>query len=387
MVTVTENVFIDNCITNDISLNKNKTTKIKKPKVKEESKEINYINFNKNVINLKSFKLLELKQAAKKHKLHVTGTKPVIIERLEYFFKNTNQSIKIQAFFRGHLVRVSFKLRGPALKNRKLCVNETDFISMEPLEEIASNCFFSFEDDKNFIYGFNIKSLIQLIQSKTKLENPYNREKFTDAVYSNIIALYKINCIIYPGFNQDDVSSFQTPTTTQNRNLQRTNRSMQSHRAVVAQTTEMRELLNRLTECRAKPIQQRITELFMEIDLLGNYTQSIWLSNLNITQYIRLYRALYDIWFYRSNMSIDTKINIYPLGSPFEGIFPRNVYHNEINFNQIQSACTTVIENLVYSGVDDDHKRLGCFHALSAITLVCSGARETLPWLYESVAY
>ena len=45
------------------------------------------------------------------------------------------------------------------------------------------------------------------------------------------------------------------------------------------------------------------------------------------------------------------------------------------------------MENMVYSGVDEDHRKIGALHVLSALTVVSSGARETMPWLYESVAY
>jgi hypothetical protein len=36
-------------------------------------------------------------------------------------------------------------------------------------------------------------------------------------------------------------------------------------------------------------------------------------------------------------------------------------------------------------GLDDEHRKLGVFHALSALTVVSIGARSTMPWLYESL--
>jgi hypothetical protein len=50
-------------------------------------------------------------------------------------------------------------------------------------------------------------------------------------------------------------------------------------------------------------------------------------------------------------------------------------------------ACLTVIENLVYSGIDEDHKKLGTLHALSGLTMVSHDARQAMPWLYDSVAF
>ncbi len=53
----------------------------------------------------------------------------------------------------------------------------------------------------------------------------------------------------------------------------------------------------------------------------------------------------------------------------------------------MQSACLIVFENAIYSGIDEDYRKLGAFHVLSALTLVSRGAREAMPWLYESVMH
>ena len=44
-----------------------------------------------------------------------------------------------------------------------------------------------------------------------------------------------------------------------------------------------------------------------------------------------------------------------------------------------------MFEHLVYCGIDNDHKKIGTLHALSALTLVSRDARLAMPWLYESV--
>ena len=125
----------------------------------------------------------------------------------------------------------------------------------------------------------------------------------------------------------------------------------------------------------------------MDIDLLGNYTQSAWFSNLDRLSYIRFYRILYDIWNFRGQLSRELKSLISPFFDPFTNIFIRQIYHNDITHEEIQFACLTVIENLIYTGVDEEHNKIGALHVLSALTLVSSGARISLPWLYESVSY
>jgi hypothetical protein len=142
-----------------------------------------------------------------------------------------------------------------------------------------------------------------------------------------------------------------------------------------------------IANIRNHTIDNRINELFIEIDLLGNYTQREWFDNLELRDYIRLYRKLYEIWYYRGELSRDVQNNICPFYSPFDGIFTRPLLHNEIQLQQIKTACLIVIENMVYSGITEDYRRIGTLHALSALTSVSNGARTSLPWLYESIQY
>jgi hypothetical protein len=164
---------LNNCIK---PFNENDTNNIFEKKEKKEKKElstkeidkIDYKFFYKNNVFLLKLKLDELKYIAKKFSLKFSGTKQVLVDRIELFFYRTKNIIKIQSNYRRYIVIRSIALRGPALKNRKLCVNDTDFVSMEPLDEIPNEMFYSYKDEKGFIYGFNISSLIQILRNKSK---------------------------------------------------------------------------------------------------------------------------------------------------------------------------------------------------------------------------
>jgi hypothetical protein len=152
-------------------------------------------------------------------------------------------------------------------------------------------------------------------------------------------------------------------------------------------TPEVRNNYNKIIEIRKKPTSIRIQELFIEIDHLGNYTQSSWFTNLEKRDLLRLYRVLYDIWNFRAQLSIDIKLKICPLFDPFSSIFIQPIYQNNITEQQIKFVCLTIIENMVYSGVDEEFRKLGTLHALSALTVVSSPARMSMPWLYESISF
>lgn len=401
--------YLDNSIKNEFILSKttNEDTKITtKQKSKNSLIEINYVNYFKKIISLKAYKIPELKSAAKQNKLHVTGPKQVLIERIETHFNKVKHAIIIQKIFRGQIVRRSFILRGPAIRDRTICVNDADYVTMEPLAEIEDNSFFSYTDEKNFTYGFNIISLIQSIQKQHKVLNPYNREKLNDQIIANIKSLFQLSLIIYPEFklenesyalqsrckysNSRNVRNYNAYATNTARTNVQTNVQTNHYRHAPFNVTldaESNARRTRIVNIQNLPVDQRIQNLFMEIDQLGNYTQSEWFSTLSNSQYIRLYRVFYEIWNYRGQLSREVRSKIYPYGNIFDGIFPRTPYYNDLSQDQIKIACLVIFENMVYSGIDEDHRKLGALHALTALTVISTDARNALPWLYESIAY
>jgi len=413
---------------------------------------LSYNDFFKNNISLKKYKLPELKRIVKHYKLilphykllithdkydlKITGNKDDLIQRIKTLFNKMKKAALIQKCFRGWMVRYSFILNGDAVNSKSLCVNDSDFVTLEPLDEIPRELFFSYKDAKEFYYGFNISSLIQMMKTKGKINNPYNREAFDMKILKKMISLYNIIQIIYPEHKDENNKINLTVSNTnisrsmahndmqsrdfrnhynsfrhrnnQNQNSQENqsntndtpnilnNNTVISTRYyeprvnnsnILSNNPILRDNYNKIVEIRRKPLETRIQELFMEIDQLGNYTQSTWFSNLNKRGYILLWGHLHDIWRYRAQLSVEIKNNICPLFDPFSDIFSQPIYQNHILESEIKIACLAVIENLVYSGIDEYHKTLGTFHALTALTLVSNEARIAMPWLYESVAF
>ena len=325
---------------------------------------------SKNVI-LKKYKIPDLKSIAKQHKIHITGTKVVLIKRIETHFLHIKNSIIIQRYFRGHMARLFIKLRGPAVNNRSICVNETDGYTLEPLKEIDFEKFYSYTDKKNFIYGFDIFSLLQIYKKNGKILNPYTRERFDNRIINEVVCLGKIIHIIQPHLFEDEPAQ-----PIQN--------------SIVANTHNFNgqqiELLNKLQEIRSRSIQTRINDLFIEIDLLGNYTQSVWFSQLEKREYIRFFRLLHNLWNFRGQLSNETKKRICQIYDPFLNIrLPNNLF--DLSLEQIKKACVTIIEDMVYCGIDTEYRKIGALHVLSILTVVSVPARNNMMWLYESLLY
>ena len=339
-------------------------------------------------LNLKKYKLPELKAIAKQNKLFVTGTKPILIERINTHFTKSIQAVKIQRIVRGFFVRLTIKLQGPALRNRTMCVNDTDFYTLEPLSEIENSSFYSYTDSQKFTYGFDLNSLVSLQKKTNKMLNPYNREKMSNQIVKNIKSLDYLVRFTYTGIAETieqpvvqvrpTTSVAPVPSTLINA-LHNVFNIMDG----VPSGQIQLDNLERLNEIRAQPINTRIQGVFMEMDQLGHYTNSEWFLNLDSRRYYNFYRELYEIWRYRAQMNYMTKRNICPY-EPFISVFPNRPY-NELSIEQLREGTLKLIESFIYMGIDTDHRNLGAFHILSALTVVSIPARTAMPWLYDAL--
>ena len=82
-----------------------------------------------------------------------------------------------------------------------------------------------------------------------------------------------------------------------------------------------------------------------------------------------------------------TRKRICPYFNPFyEGVNNINIRHNNIrDLEALKKTCITIMENFIYTGINDEYKQLGAILVLTALTSVSNEAREQMPWLYESL--
>lgn len=401
---------------------------------------------------LKTYRISELKSVAKFNRLHITGTKPVLIQRIETFFHRNIHAVKIQKTLRRFFVRRSFQLRGAGFRQRSLCVNETDFFSLEPLDEVPWQAFYSYTDSANFTYGFNLCSLITLLKRKGRsIMNPYNRANFPPVVIGNAIRLYLYmltlftdhvneedidmhtrNTLLMPvnvgmlvrgyyhGFYperdevaalpvtnrivarppihlrfDDDLPPFMEPEAIQDTtgvtpsivHSEVVNTGTANVRVLLTPeiVQAMRQNYQRIQELRTQPLEARISNLFMEIDQLGNYTSSTWFTDLPKTSQFLFYIGLYETWRFRGRLSQAAKVRMCPWGDPFVTVLTLHSRIENISEEEMSLACVTVMENLIFSAVDVEDRRLGALLALQALTRYSVPARNNMIWLYESI--
>jgi hypothetical protein len=320
----------------------------------------------------------------------LSGSKQILLDRVSVIYKMEAASTSIQRHFRGYIIRETLKLRGPALKDRSLCVNETDFYSLEPIKNIHIDEFFSYKGEQNFIYGFDFDSIITLFKNKQRansIMNPYNRESM-DCVRPTIEKLMRFSRLS----KTDRVQFEARPPVPTNQRLvygitDLSGNALRNQNANLDPLYDVNEMIVKMREIRALPAQRRIENVFMEIDQLGNYAQSTWFSLLNRRDCIRFFRSLYDIWYYRAQIPFDTKRKICPLNDPFISNLNEPIRYNDISEDNIKILCLNVMEDMICTGIDVEFRTLGAFHVLCGLTMVSIEARNAMPWLYESLVY
>jgi hypothetical protein len=303
-------------------------------------------------IDLTTLKLPDLKKYAKDMNIKVSGNKSEIKARIENQILLITSAIKIQKIFRTHLVSKWMELKG----TRENCVNDTDFYTLEPLNEIPYLYFIKYVDvSHNVNYGFDIKSLCTLATKNKKFENPYNRENLKTTFGTKMVKVVKLTNILFPGNDlmMDIANVYESSTTVATESF-----------------STFFQNLDQLT------LDQRITNLFIHIDNLGNYTNSEWLTQLNEDRRYYLVVKINQLW---NKISNTLRRQICPHISPFSAGF----------FGQLPAVINTemivkMAEVLVYSGIDNEHKQLGAMYFLSGLTLVSANARNQMPWLYEN---
>ena len=318
---------------------------------------------NYNAFLSHKFNSIQLKSICKHYKLPVSGNKQILTNTIYKYLYFSYYATRIQRQWRKTYVKIYAKLRGPARFNRQLCVNETDFFTMDLIKEIPFKQFFSYRDSKdNMIYGFDIMSLYNLIEKNENeneneranaVLNPYTRTPLSRDVLRKFSSLLYFADLLKEDL-QLDINENETDTK------------------IAAETVQY-------------TIEQRVFNLFHDIDILGNYTNPLWFMDLRRHQILLYIKDFYDIWTYRAQLADVIKHEICPQGNPFAAIQLAELA--VMPFRELQHTVLVLMETMVRGGVNHNSRYLGATYVLCALTLVNTMAAEALPWLYESVHF
>ena len=279
-----------------------------------------------------------IRKTLKSLKLNCVGKKPVLLERLKQYYNSNN-------YYSKHEKTITFIQNTFRMKYANKCVNDEDFFTLDKVTEIEPIFFYSYLDNQNFRYGFDIRSLKKLIANSNI--NPYNRKPIEE----NIIKSIK-NRIEF--IEKKQISTIiETPT--------------------------------QLSE--EQVIRNKVLCVFEKIDSLNiiSFGSDInWFLNLSFSYIKKLYRCLEDIWNYRVQITMDQKYKIVPNNDIFKYQlnYIINLYPQEKNI--LSKIVLEEMNKLVSSGIDAESRRTGGYYVLIALTEVSYDCASSIPWLAQS---
>lgn len=314
--------------------------------------------------DLNKSKVLELKAYAKTLEIRVSGNKDELKQRIKSHINNTYLAIKIQSLIRRKLVYMWFALKG----STKDCVNDSDFYTLEPLDEIPLLYYMQYKGP-TVNYGFNILSLCSLAVKHKKFDNPYTREHMQSNVMSKIIRLTNI---LFPNNElMNEIKNLYDGKDSSN--------ALHGLMMPVVSTSLQRQnpLFMRLNSL---PLEQRVTELFMAIDALGNYTQKEWLLQMEVSRIRYTIIKVYTIW---QRIPAEQRAKVSPHVSPFNRQIMANM-NGEQTRTEALECIVKMGEVLVHSATEREDRVMGAMYFLIGLTMASPDARLSLPWLHDS---
>ena len=270
------------------------------------------------------------------------------------------------------------KIYGPARFNLSLSVNDTDFISLQPLSKIEKFKFFSYYDNNdknNLIYSFDIFSLKKIFE-KNQFINPYNQRLFNNDVIDlvnkrvqQVSLRYEkennLNSCHYISIDKIDLNKYPK-------------RSKPDNKLSIVEMLSRQDLDYSLDNYNLK---RRTTELFLKIDKLDFVTNINWFNQLNLQQYKNFYIYLKDLWSYRCQLSIEGKKKIVSNGVICN--IPIYKINQLNNLALVKTIILDQIEKLITQGQTKNDKVLGVIYILTSFTSVCQDAANSYPWLVQ----
>lgn len=273
----------------------------------------------------------------------------------EYYELSKESFRELQRFFRNKLepflkdiksiILIQKRFRIWNINRRNKSNNKEDCGTMELINDIPIQYYIDYTDEENFTYSFDIRSL-NIILNESSPKNPFTQKKMniTDEFMKKFN--YKINQIKE---KEGGIVKFESPKLTSDQRY-----------------------------------QQFLIRVFQKIDLLGHYTDTLWFQNMDLIDLKDFYRAAYDMFAYRAQLSSDIRKKIVKDGLLFNNFINSIQNFREKNKQMLQFEILREIERIVDEGEDKEYKILGANLILTVFVEISYEAALALPHLVQS---
>lgn len=251
---------------------------------------------------------------------------------------------KIQKMWRQYVLRHRIRNQGIGTAFPHLSENNTEIYTLESIESIPQLYRWSYKDDKQHIWTFDIRSL-HTMRLQDSRENPYTREPFTEKAESHFKErtkwlLKRKFCLFYTSTEE------LTP-------------EQQWH--------------------------QKTLDVTIKYDMLGYYMCIHWFDELSDKQFLQIYIELWELWNFRLQLSSSLKRAVVPNWNKEESLLfkwlPTEIKkHREKKW--WQKIILDIYDRLV-SGETKESRSMGALYGMTALAIVSPSVRTHYSWLVQ----
>jgi hypothetical protein len=266
----------------------------------------------------------------------------VLLERynkVKYYNNNLRNIMTIQYRYKYKYNKANQLLRGEGFLKKLECNNQEDFFTYETVNEIEDKYFFSYKDEQNIIWFFDIRSLNKLIEMQQP--NPYTMVDF------NPRTIIRANKLI--------------------NNLKNNNISL-----------NFKDEMKELKKDKKSILKQKMVDLSAAIERLGYSFNLEWFKTLHSTQLRHLYRLLEDMWNYRAQLHQSVKDKICPPNGIVFNIPPHEI--RTINRDNMREIIVNDVMKFNTAQEDSD-KKLGFMYFLICLGKVNPSLYNVHEWI------
>lgn len=254
---------------------------------------------------------------------------------------------KLQRFWKTQSPLHFRRMYGPAFFVRSISKNSTEIYSLDSIEKIPKEYFFSYLDSNATCWSFDLRSLNHLLLEDTCLKNPYTREEVPDCVMNRIKGrIHTLTVQKYPLFFN------------------------------LKENMTQKQLWD-----------QRVLELFLKMDSLGYRASTQWFERLSVTQHERLYRELWLLWTFRLGLTHTEKLQIVPsYASESNKLFratPDALSSTNHDGVWWRKTNLEVLRRLLTSAEEKSKQALGALYILMALSKIVQDVVDAYPWLAD----
>ena len=390
----------------------------------ENSKIDNY-QYSRIIASLEYYKLIKNKNNEVSKFMLVFNHLSILqsfFETLLSCMLNLDKIIKLQKWIKKSIKLYNTKIRGVGYIDRTLCVNDSDFVSLDNLKDIPDSDFISFcESDSNsnsnfdsakngsksIIYGFNIDSIIELIlksddnfmnnlklktrdmcyrqyinvlfnhYNKIKIYNPYTRFIIPGNIKLNIIRVHAQK--IFNNFNSNfnSNSSYNSIMKKNNQvNMNLVNGYINdNYSGGIGSNTSSSISINIKTYIRNKCFS-----VLQKIDMMGYFTNILWILDEQPKNIKLFYKKLASLWMFEFGLDNNARYKISQYGvNLFQNL--NDILTSKSNKYIILDKILDVMDILVSNGESESDKNIGCILILYAISYINPQCIDANPWI------